>query len=85
MPMDEIEDQRHVVLGNLAAHAGTARTRMGLSVFDAARLVQLTPETVKAVEEGSACTSPLAVLTHLALFLGLTELGLPRQRPAGST
>jgi transcriptional regulator with XRE-family HTH domain len=82
--MDEITDQRHVVRGNLATHAATARTRMGLSLSDTARLARLTPETIEAVENGTACSYPLALLTHLALFLGLTELGLPRRRPPGS-
>jgi hypothetical protein len=79
--MDEIEERRHVVLRNLAAHAAPARSRLGLSLDNAARLTCLAPEVIAAIENGSACTSTLA--THLALFLGLTELGLPRPRPTG--
>jgi hypothetical protein len=81
--MDEIEERRHVVLRNLAAHAAPARSRLGLSLDNAARLTCLAPEVIAAIENGSACTSTLAVATHLALFLGLTELGLPRPRPTG--
>jgi hypothetical protein len=81
--MDEIEERRHVVLRNLAAHAAPARSRLGLSLDNAARLTCLAPEVIAAIENGSACKSTLAVATHLALFLGLTELGLPRPRPTG--
>jgi transcriptional regulator with XRE-family HTH domain len=81
--MDEIEERRHVVLRNLAAHAAPARSRLGLSLDNAARLTCLAPEVIAAIENGSTSTSTLAVATHLALFLGLTELGLPRPRPTG--
>ncbi|MCJ2055030.1 hypothetical protein MKL09_00440 [Methylobacterium sp. J-048] len=81
--MNEIEERRHVVLYNLAAHAGPARGRLRLSLDDAARLARLAPEVIAAIENGNGCTSSLAVLTHVALFLGLTELGVPRPRPPG--
>ncbi|AYO84199.1 MULTISPECIES: hypothetical protein [Methylobacterium] len=81
--MDEVEERRHVVLRNLAVHAGAARGRLRLSLDAAARLACLAPEVIAAIENGSGCASSLTVATHLALFLGLTELGLPRPRPAG--
>lgn len=81
--MDEIEEQRHVVLRNLAAHAGPARGRLCLSLDNAARLVRIAPEIIAAIENGSDCTPSLAILTQLALFLGLTEIGVPRPRPLG--
>lgn len=81
--MNEFEEQRRLVRGSLAAHAGAARTQMRLSLCDAARLTCLTPEIMAAIENGSDRTSSLALMRHLALFLGLTELGLPRPRPAG--
>lgn len=81
--MDEIEERRHVVLRNLATHAGPARGRLCLSLNDAAQLASLAPEVITAIEKGSGCAISLAVLTRLALFLGLTELGVPRPRPAG--
>ncbi|MCJ2096644.1 hypothetical protein MKK67_29675 [Methylobacterium sp. J-072] len=81
--MDEIEERRHVVLRNLAAHAGPARGRLCLSLDNAARLAHLAPEVIAAIENGSDCTFSLAVLTRVALFLGLTELGMPHPRPSG--
>ena len=81
--MDEIEERRHVVLRNLAAHAGPARGRLCLSLDNAACLARLAPEVITAIENGSSCVTSLAVLTRLALFLGLTELGVPRPRPSG--
>ena len=81
--MDEIEERRHVVLRNLATHAAPARGRLRLSLDNAARLARLAPEVIAAIENGSGCTTSLAVLTQLALFLGLSELGVPRSRPAG--
>ncbi|WP_092047013.1 helix-turn-helix domain-containing protein [Methylobacterium pseudosasicola] len=81
--MDEVEEQRHVVLRNLAAHAGPARGRLGLSLDNAARLTRLTPEVIAAIENGRSCTSSFAAVTQLAMFLGLTELGVPRPRPPG--
>lgn len=81
--MDEIEERRHVVLRNLATHAGPARDRLRLSLDNAARLARLAPEVIAAIENGNGCMFSLAELTHVALFLGLTELGVPRPRPAG--
>ncbi|RYY14508.1 MAG: hypothetical protein EON55_08285 [Alphaproteobacteria bacterium] len=81
--MDEIEERRYVVLRNLATHAGPARNRLRLSLDNASRLACLAPEVIAAIENGNGCTSSLAVLTHVALFLGLTELGVPRPRPLG--
>ncbi len=81
--MDEIEERRHVVLRNLATHAGPARGRLRLSLDDAARLTRLAPGVVAAIENGCGCTTSFTALTHLALFLGLTELGVPRPRPLG--
>ncbi|MCJ2139106.1 hypothetical protein [Methylobacterium sp. E-066] len=81
--MDEIEERRHVVLCNLAAHAGPARGRLCLSLENAARLARLAPEVIAVIENGSGGTTSLAVLTRVALFLGLTELGMPRPRPSG--
>jgi hypothetical protein len=81
--MDEMEERRHVVLRNLAVHACSARVRLRLSLDAAARLACLAPEVIAAIENGSDRASSLAVATHLALFLGLTEIGLPRPRPAG--
>jgi DNA-binding XRE family transcriptional regulator len=81
--MDEIEERRHVVLRNLATHAGPARGRLRLSLDNAARLVRLAPEVISDIENGSSCTPSLAVLTHLALCLGLTEFGVPRPHPPG--
>ncbi|MGU3330345.1 hypothetical protein ACLBXB_25810 [Methylobacterium mesophilicum] len=78
--MDEIKDQLDVVRRNLATQAGPARSRMRISLDNAARLVRLTPEFIATVEKGSDSTSSLAELTQLALFLGLTELGEPRHR-----
>ena len=81
--MDEIEEQWCVVLSNLATHAGPARARLCLSLPNAARLAGLAPEALAAIEKGSGCTLPLAALTHLALSLGLTEVGEPRPLPPG--
>ncbi|MHB2208241.1 hypothetical protein [Methylobacterium sp. CM6257] len=67
--MGKIEEQRHVLLRNLATHAGPARARLRLSLPDAARLAGLAPEDLAAIENGSGCTLPLATLTHLALSL----------------
>ena len=81
--MNSIEQQRQVLLGNLAAHATSARRRLCLSLTDAARLASLTPELLTAVECGASCTLSLAALEHLTAFLGLTGCGLPRPKPAG--
>ena len=81
--MDDIERRWHVVLRNLAAHAGPARDRLRLSLDNAAHLACLAPEVIAAIENGNGCTFSLAELTHVALFLGLTELGVPRPRPPG--
>jgi hypothetical protein len=82
--MAETKDQREIVLRNLATHAGSARSRMCMSLDNAARLVHLTPELIATVENGSDCSSSLAELMRLALFLGLTELGEPRPRALGA-
>lgn len=81
--MAEFEEQRHVMLHNLATHTGPARARLRLSLPDAARLAGIAPEDLAAIEKGSGCTLPLATLTHLALFLGLTEMGVPRPQLPG--
>lgn len=81
--MNEREERRRDLLRNLALHAGPARGRMGLSLTDAARLVGLTPEELVTVERGAVCALSLAAVEQLTLFLGLTESGLPRPRPAG--
>ncbi len=80
-----IEDggQRQVVLHNLATHAARARARLGFYLPDAARLANLTPEAFADVENGRDCALALTDLTRLALFLGLTESGLPRPLPPG--
>ena len=81
--MGEPDEQRYDLLSNLATHAGPARGRLRLSLDNAARLARLSPEVIAAIENGSGCTTSLDALTHLALFLGLTELGVPRPRPLG--
>lgn len=81
--MDGEEAQRQTLLGNLAAHAASARQRLCLSVCDTARLAGLTLQIVEAIEQGKACTLPPAVLAEFAAFLGLTEAGLPRPRHPG--
>lgn len=81
--MAEDRAQRQVMLHNLATHAGRARARLYLSLPDAARLADLTPEVLADIENGRDCTLALAALKRLALFLGLTESGLPRSLPPG--
>lgn len=81
--MSEFEEQRDTLLSNLAKHACTARSRLRLSLADAARLADLTPDVVGAIETGADCTLPLPALRQWAMFLGLTKCGLPRPRPAG--
>ena len=81
--MSEFEEQHDALLRNLATHACAARGRLGLSLPDAARLAGLTPDVVGAIETGSDCALPLAALRQWAMFLGLTQCGLPRPRPAG--
>ncbi|MCJ2092065.1 MULTISPECIES: hypothetical protein [unclassified Methylobacterium] len=81
--MDENEERRQVLLHNLATHAGPARGRLRLSLPNAASLAGLAPEALETIESGSDGTFSLAVLTQLALFLGLSELGLPRPPPPG--
>lgn len=71
------------MLHNLATYAGPARARLRLSLPDAARLAGLAPEDLAAIEKSSDCTLPLATLTHLALSLGLTDIGVPRPQPPG--
>jgi len=81
--MGENEEHRQVLLHNLATHAGPARGRLRLSLPNAARLAGLAPEVLETIESGSDGAFSLATLTHLALFLGLTQLGLPRPPPPG--
>ena len=81
--MIENEEQRQVLLQNLATHAGPARVRLRLSLSSAARLAGIAPEALAAIENGSGRTLSLAALTHLALSLGLTEVGEPRPLPPG--
>ncbi|WCS24187.1 hypothetical protein LOK46_24075 [Methylobacterium sp. NMS14P] len=81
--MSSFEQQRQILLSNLAAHAAPARRRLCLSLADASRLAGLTPELLTAVERGAGCTLCLGSLQHLTAFLGLTGCGLPRPKPAG--
>lgn len=81
--MAEDEAQRQVMLHNLATHAARARNRLRLSLPDAARLSDVTPENLADIENGRNCTLALATLTRLALFVGLTESGVPRPLPPG--
>ena len=81
--MAEVGTQRQVMLHNLATHAARARDRLRLSLPDAARLAELTPEVLADIENGRNSTLSLAALTHLALFLSLTESGVPRPLPPG--
>ncbi|MCJ2049367.1 helix-turn-helix domain-containing protein [Methylobacterium sp. J-070] len=81
--MAEVGAQRQIVLHNLATHAAQARARLRLSLPDAARLADLTLEGLADLENGRNSTLSLAALTRLALFLGLTESGVPRPLPPG--
>lgn len=81
--MNQLECRREALMSHLAEHAGAARSRLRLSLADAARLTGIAPELITAIENGSDSTSSLATLAQLAQFLGLTEAGLPRCRPPG--
>ncbi|MCJ2057399.1 hypothetical protein MKL09_12615, partial [Methylobacterium sp. J-048] len=78
--MDESDERRPVLLFITAAHLGLDRGDLPMSLEHAARLARLAPEVIAAIENGSGGTTSLAVLTRVALFLGLTELGMPRPR-----
>lgn len=81
--MDETEERRQTMLRNLARHAGLARGRMCLSLADAAQLSGLAPDILREIENARGCALSLATLTQLALFLGLTEVGMLRPVPRG--
>ena len=75
--MAEVGAQRQIMLHNLATHAARARDRLRLSLPDAARLADLTPESPRGHRE----RPQLHVIARRAHALG----SVPRSDRVGRT
>ncbi|MFK5600529.1 hypothetical protein ACFZ8E_26595 [Methylobacterium sp. HMF5984] len=82
--MDQMAGDRLRLFQNLAAHAALTRAKMGLSLSDAARLFGIEQNIIEKIERREDCDLPIKVLLRLAQGLGLTDVGLPREKPNGS-
>lgn len=80
-----MDQARSALIGNIARYAGLARERMALNLESVSRLTGLAEEILTAIDQGDENIDlSLDELTGLALFLGLTASGVPRQKPPGS-
>ena len=85
MCMEKRTDARRALFQNLAHYAGPARARLCLNLVDAARLLRTDPRIIEAIEQGADSDLSIEDAIRLARGLGLTDLGLPRSKPPGST
>lgn len=81
--MTDTEELQRILLSNLAIHADPARLQLCLSLSNAARLADLAPEAMTAIEQGKACMLSTPTLTDLTVILGLDQSGLPKPRHPG--
>ncbi|MCJ2079021.1 helix-turn-helix domain-containing protein [Methylobacterium sp. E-016] len=82
--MEQMADNRLRLFENLSINSGLARTRMGLALSDAARLFGVEQSIIEGIERGENRDVPIEILLRLARGLGLTQVGLPREKPIGS-
>ncbi|TXM64859.1 helix-turn-helix domain-containing protein [Methylobacterium sp. WL12] len=82
--MKQTPKYRSEILQNLSVHAASARSGMGLSLPAAARLLKTDQGTIEDIEWGKDVPLSIESIINLARGLGLTDLGTPRGKPAGS-
>ncbi|TXM58310.1 helix-turn-helix domain-containing protein [Methylobacterium sp. WL120] len=82
--MEQFPECRAKLLQNLSIHAALARNRMGLSLFNASRLLGINQDYIEGIEQGEDSGLSIEIIRSLAQGLGLTKTGTPRVKPMGA-